>query len=827
MEQRDEGVGGAGTPSRTTLPPASEPYAAPDDGGRAPVVLDEFMVETVTEPVVEPELPTPSRKWDRLGLALVFLVIYAILFILYRPQLLFALTTTSGGDMGAHHYPAKFMIEDLVPRLRLTGWTSQWYAGMPMFTFYLPLPFLLIALLNFVLPYTIAFKLATVAGVFALPVVAYAFGRLFRLRKPFPALAAVFALLFLLMESYSIYGGNILSTLAGEFGYSISFALAFLFLGTLYRGMERPRLDAYFALNALILMCVVLSHIVTVIALVLIAPSLLLIHRRGKALLYLMGVFFLGFLLSAFWGIPFVDKLQWTAHMSWDQLRAFKDLLPPEIRPIAALGVLGMAYAVAKREIRMLPLLWIVVMVTGAFYLLPDGRLWNARLLPFMFFAIHLWAAYGAAWLLRPFVVVAQDLLSLERPVAERAYAPLLALILGVTAIVGSTTAMGWITWNYSGYERKAPWPQYKQINDFIGSLPNGRVMWEHSPSLDKFGTPRIIELTPYWTSQPAMEGTLMESAFTAPYHFINQAELSKEPSKAIIGVDYPAQRNVADGITHLQFMNVRYLVTVSPEVTGEVASDPRARLLKKIDVVSIFQISGDEGYVEVMKNEPVRVKTADWRTTIVPWYRNLSDLSVPVLWDRGQPGLSAFPSIDPSQVTQPPVEPINTQGQVLSQTVDGDRIQFETTAIGQPHWIKVSYFPNWHVKGADGPYVASPSFMMVIPRERVVTLTYGRTASNTIGQLLTGAGWLAIVALLVLGVREMETQAKRVAGRRHLTGCTLAARATAVARSTSVEKVMPVPWAFQPMRTTLPISMRRALWPPTVTASPLGRSAG
>ena len=39
-----------------------------------------------------------------------------------------------------------------------------------------------------------------------------------------------------------------------------------------------------------------------------------------------------------------------------------------------------------------------------------------------------------------------------------------------------------------------------------------------------------------------------MESSFTAPYHFINQAELSKEPSNAIIGVDYPADRNVADG---------------------------------------------------------------------------------------------------------------------------------------------------------------------------------------------------------------------------------------------------------------------------------------
>ncbi len=46
------------------------------------------------------------------------------------------------------------------------------------------------------------------------------------------------------------------------------------------------------------------------------------------------------------------------------------------------------------------------------------------------------------------------------------------------------------------------------------------------------------------------MEGTLMEASFTAPFHFINQAELSKQPSNAIIGVDYPSL-DVAKGITH------------------------------------------------------------------------------------------------------------------------------------------------------------------------------------------------------------------------------------------------------------------------------------
>ena len=42
--------------------------------------------------------------------------------------------------------------------------------------------------------------------------------------------------------------------------------------------------------------------------------------------------------------------------------------------------------------------------------------------------------------------------------------------------IITSTTAAGWIKWNYSGYEGKANWPQYKEINDFLDTLAPGRV---------------------------------------------------------------------------------------------------------------------------------------------------------------------------------------------------------------------------------------------------------------------------------------------------------------------------------------------------------------
>ena len=69
------------------------------------------------------------------------------------------------------------------------------------------------------------------------------------------------------------------------------------------------------------------------------------------------------------------------------------------------------------------------------------------------------------------------------------------------------------------------------------------------------------------------------------------------------------------------------------------------------------------------------------------------------------------------------------------------------------PHLIKVSYFPNWKAIGADGPYLVSPSLMMVIPTQSNVTVYYGMTYANKIGVALSIAGWVIIGIILLLNL--------------------------------------------------------------------------
>ena len=134
-----------------------------------------------------------------------------------RPDLLFNSAMDVGGDNAGHIVTPYYMIHDLLPQGRLTGWDPQWFEGFPLYVFYFPLPALFVAVLSVPFPYAVAFKLVTVAGWshcrsrpgHSVDWLAF--------RTPVPALMALATLPFLFNTSYTIEGGNIVSTMAGEY----------------------------------------------------------------------------------------------------------------------------------------------------------------------------------------------------------------------------------------------------------------------------------------------------------------------------------------------------------------------------------------------------------------------------------------------------------------------------------------------------------------------------------------------------------------------------------------------------------------------------------
>ena len=188
--------------------------------------------------------------------------------------------TPSGGDMGAHVWGPAFLRDHLLPQGRLAGWTPDWYAGFPAYQFYMVLPSLAIALLSFVLPYGVAFKLVTVSGVLTLPIAAWAFGKLSDTPFPGPPLFAVGATMFLFDRGFSIYGGNIPSTLAGEFAFSISLSFAVLYLGFLSKALRTGRCRGWAAVT---LALVGLNHLIPLIFVVVCTFVMLVVYPAWRA----------------------------------------------------------------------------------------------------------------------------------------------------------------------------------------------------------------------------------------------------------------------------------------------------------------------------------------------------------------------------------------------------------------------------------------------------------------------------------------------------------------------------------------------------------------
>ncbi len=234
-----------------------------------------------------------------------------------QPHLLLRNTTPSGGDMGAHVWGPAYLRDNLLPSGRITGWTMDWYDGFPALTFYFPLPSLMIALLSFLLPYGIAFKLITVLGLVSLPASAAAFGALSGMRRPYAACLAVATVPFLFDRGWSIYGGNVGSTLAGEFSFSISLSFALLFLGVLARSLDTGKHRGW----AIVLLGgTALCHILPTIFAIVAAAVMVLILPRVKRIALAATVGLLGLAVTGFWLVPFGARLSLTNDMGWEKV---------------------------------------------------------------------------------------------------------------------------------------------------------------------------------------------------------------------------------------------------------------------------------------------------------------------------------------------------------------------------------------------------------------------------------------------------------------------------------------------------------------------------
>ncbi len=745
-----------------------------------------------------------------------------IILVVMNPWLVVSATTPTGGDMGAHVYAPAFLRDTLLPEGRLIGWSNDWFAGFPIFYFYFPLPSLAILALDVVLPYGVAFKVVTIMGVVALPIAAYYLARSMRLGRYVSVVAAGAGAVFAFLESYSIYGGNVASTLAGEFAYSWSFSLSLVYLALLMRGVREDR--KYLKWAALAMAAMALSHVLTTLVAVF-ASLFVLPWRRG--FWRTIAVWAWGFSIAAFWALPLLARIGLTSDMAWTPLTRWEEIFPVELWLLLPVAIPGAIWAMRKGR-RAAPLIGATLLPIIYFPLptvLPElfpevfggerWKLWNGRLLPYWYFGVAFFAAVGVGavvvWVTRrlpsrisihwahvlivtatavsaalvadssdfpwwawiPVAVVGLLILgaslTLRATMGTRVFLTVAAtMVVALGALSGVTFVDGWARWNYEGYEAKEPWAEYQALMVELDQLPDGRVHWEANRDLNKYGTPMSPMLIPYWTegSQQSMEGLFFESSLTTPFHFINASEMSLQPSNPIPGLPYKTF-DMERGIKHLQLYGVSYYVSFTSEATDKANAMDELTKVTTTEPFTIFRLP-ETRLVEPARFQPAVYEVPDrsllgtlagtssvigsdgesllgFHDMALEWYVDMDNLDRWVVAG----GPDEWPRIE--SLEERPDRLLTVPENAVSDiVVDHHRISFTTKAVGIPHLVKVSYFPNWTAEGAKGPWRATPSLMVVVPTSEHVTLTFDNTWAELAGMGLTAGG---LIVLLVVGL--------------------------------------------------------------------------
>lgn len=531
----------------------------------------------------------------------------------------------------------------------------------------------------------------------------------------------------------------------------------------------------------------------------------------ARPLRFALGAGLVSFGLSAWWLLPFGTTQRYTdslgyVNVSVANLHAIFTTLGwfnPDgsaagDRWVIAMAAAGVVLAVLVRDRLGLVLAGTTVASFWVFVLDPQSAIWNQRLIPFWFIAIHLLAGWLVAWPIARFWVRAGATRALPDPGAGAPAAPgaleaepdggpgarrrarrstsavVAVVVVGLASTLpGQVTAWAnalglstsgnqvtnWAQWNYSGYQAKSGWPEYHALMTTMASVGRrygcGRALWEYSAAEDRFGTPEALMLLPYWTNDciASEEGLLMESSPTTPYHYLDQAELSVAPSDPQVGLAY-GPPDVRLGVAHLQRLGVRYYMAYSPMLVAAANRDPALRL---VATTRAFPAPGAKWYVylvrhaglvEGLAHPPAVVagvgSAAAWLAANQTWWLTPRLESVylaasgPASWPRAR-SVWTMPAS-----TREPTE------RVSRVRVGLQSVAFDVSRLGVPTLVKVSYYPGWHAIGATGPYRVSPNLMVVVPTSHHVELLYGSTPATTVGRGLTLATVLAGLAYLV-----------------------------------------------------------------------------
>jgi len=375
----------------------------------------------------------------------------------------------------------------------------------------------------------------------------------------------------------------------------------------------------------------------------------------------------------------------------------------------------------------------------------------DVRFLPPLIFAL----------LLIFFVDTLQFFFSLAGHQTKVAGAIAISYLCILVVIFGAVKSDKWFRFNNKGYEFTRGYQEFMAANNYLKNvyskkyhdpLNAPRVGYEKCDLYGPFGGDRVFESMPYFAQRQTMEGIHYSSSIASKFITFLQTEYSRDiktPRGYIL-----SRMNPEALPAHLDLYNISQLILMTDKAKKAMASCPFFEKEAAFGPISVYKYKGcDEQYVDIPKVRPVIYTGKNWIEDFFQWYKfpEQNDvLLVPEKFVKDASDRDVF-SHETENVRDLEAfrdDKLDRSGLGIKTHLKPFEISFTTNKIGLPHLIKVSYFPNWQVSGANGIYPVSPHLMLVIPREGQVVLTYGLTVWDKIGIFLT----VTTLAFIILG---------------------------------------------------------------------------
>lgn len=652
----------------------------------------------------------------------------------------------TGGDTGSHFWPVKVLHDYGIPHGVLRPWNPGNNGGEGLLVHYFPFPFILMALLGYVIPLGQAFNIGTILPVLTLPVAVWASLRIMGFSMPATILAPMFSSAVVLNEGYSMWGGNGLSTMSGQFAHMYALNFLLLAMACLWREINQQRFPwmsaALFSLAAISHGYVFFGVPLLALLVVFINPTRTYLYRI--ALVSVSGG--CSMLLAAWFVIPMISNNSWTtAHtIVWTFKDKLAEIFPAIFEPIVVCGVasaLVLLFPKLRRSHGKLMRgcgLWFSfgLAYVLAFYIFRWLQLVDVRAIPQtqLFWAI----ALG--------ILTARALEELPQKVGS-GLAGVILVFLFFWETNHVSAFPGFMNHNYTGWTVKKNYSALIELTGRLaGDLSQPRVAFEHNSKLNNVGTPRVFEMLPYFANRATTESLYLQSTVLAPMLYSFTSEISERGSCPFHR--WPCMRHrLKESAAHMDLLGVGELILSSPLALKNAQESTFLEKRFSEGPWSVFDSKAEVRMVDTFAREPEPVSFVGWRDRFWDWYRAYTPDSPFLVTARLSDSLPSREAFVARKNCHP------------STRVDFSGIYLTTDCPGVAHYLKYAFNPSFRSSGGEALFLVSPGYIGIVPKSRELKLSYGASPLWRLSGLVSV---LTLPCLLALVLFERRGAFKR-----------------------------------------------------------------